>query len=92
MIGDSFLAFPAIRSGQLVVRFRFCMESAQCYCVFRHRGPGSTSAEQTFSIWPDGVLQCNQREVEACLRQHEIHLIRTEGYAEQARTAAAGAN
>ena len=91
-IGDSFLAFPAIRSGRLVVPFRFGLESAQCYSVFRRRGPGATPAEQAFRIWLDGVVQRHQREVEAFLRQHEIRLIRWEGDAGQARTAAAGTN
>lgn len=75
-IGDSFLAFPAIRSGQLVVPFRFGLESAQCYSLYQRRGTTPSAAETAFQSWLGGVVQKHQREVVAFLVQCGIQLIR----------------
>ena len=50
-IGDTILAFPAIRAGRLTLPFRHGLESEQCYSLFDRAGRLHTSAEASFIEW-----------------------------------------
>lgn len=76
-IGDSFLAFPAIRAGRLTLPFRHGLESAQCYSIFTRSEGRATSAEAAFMDWLSGVVRQHQAEVGAYLAESGINLIRS---------------
>lgn len=74
-IGDSILAFPAIRSGRLVLPFRHGLESAQCYSIFLRSGARPTQAETSFCNWLGQVVHDHQAEVNKYLADIGINLI-----------------
>ena len=71
-IGDTILAFPAIRAGRLALPFRHGVESEQCYSLFDRAGRRHTSAEASFLEWLSGVVRQHQTEVSAFLAQSGI--------------------
>jgi LysR family glycine cleavage system transcriptional activator/LysR family transcriptional regulator of beta-lactamase len=75
-IGDSFLAFPAIRSGHLVLPFRYGLESAQCYSIFFRQGTSPVPAEKAFRSWLSEVVRQHQIEVGEYLAENGINLKR----------------
>ena len=75
-IGDSILAFPAIRSGRLALPFRHGLESLQCYSLFLRSGAHSSMAEAAFRNWLRQVVQDHQAEVNHYFVDIGINLIR----------------
>lgn len=75
-IGDSILAFPAIRSGRLALPFRHGLESLQCYSLFLRSGTHSSMAEAAFRNWLRQVVQDHQAEVNHYFVDIGINLIR----------------
>ncbi len=73
-IGDTILAFPAIRAGRLALPFRHGLESEQCYCLFSRAGLRPTSAETAFLEWLSEVVRHHETEVEAYLSESGIDL------------------
>jgi len=74
-IGDTFLAFPAICSGILVVPFRFGLESAQSYAIFSRKSDPATPAETSFRGWLFETVRSHQNDVRAYLLHHRITTI-----------------
>jgi LysR family glycine cleavage system transcriptional activator/LysR family transcriptional regulator of beta-lactamase len=74
-IGDSILAFPAIRAGRLVLPFRFGLESSQCYSIFLRTGARPTAAETAFRDWLYEVVRQHQTEVGEYLVENGITLV-----------------
>lgn len=75
-IGDLFLAFPAIRAGQLVMPFQYGLESEQCYSIFTRQGRRLTAAENAFRSWLLQVVRDHQDDVSAFLVESGITLIK----------------
>lgn len=74
-IGDSILAFPAIRAGRLAIPFRFGLESSQCYSIFQRSGAKPTAAEAAFRDWLFEVVRRHQKEVGDFLVENGIKLV-----------------
>ncbi|MGQ0611338.1 MAG: LysR family transcriptional regulator [Paracoccaceae bacterium] len=73
-IGDTILAFPAIRAGRLALPFRHGLESAQCYAIYDRAGRRHTAAEESFLQWLSGALRQHEAEVGAFLEESGIVL------------------
>lgn len=73
-IGDTILAFPAIRAGRLALPFRHGLESEQCYSLFTRKNQRPTPAESAFLEWLSEVVRHHQAEVEAYLAENGIDL------------------
>jgi LysR family glycine cleavage system transcriptional activator len=71
-IGDTILAFPAIRAGQLALPFRHGLESEQCYALFDRAGRLHTKAEKSFLEWLSEVVRQHETEVGAFLMENGI--------------------
>lgn len=74
-IGDSILAFPAIRAGRLALPFRYGLESSQCYSIFLRNGTKPTAAETAFRDWLSEVVRLHQKEVGEYLVENGIRLV-----------------
>jgi len=74
-IGDTFLAFPAIRAGVLVAPFRFGLQSEQSYAIFSRNAGTPTPAETAFRNWLFGTVRSHQKAVEAYLVENRIAMI-----------------
>lgn len=75
-IGDTILAFPAIRSGRLALPFRHGLESEQCYSLFDRAGRKHSAAEGSFLDWLFEVVKQHETEVSAFLDDSGIELHR----------------
>ncbi len=75
-IGDTILAFPAIRAGRLAMPFRHGLESEQCYALYDRAGRRHTAAETSFLEWLSGVVRQHEAEVGAFLEESGIVLHR----------------
>lgn len=75
-IGDSFLAFPAIRAGHLVMPFHVGLESEQCYSIYLRKGIRATAAEGAFLSWISQVVRTHQDSVDTYLADSGIGLVR----------------
>lgn len=73
-IGDTILAFPAIRAGRLALPFRHGLESEQCYSLFDRADRRHTSAEASFLGWLSEVVRHHQTEVDAFLLKGGIDI------------------
>ena len=73
-IGDTILAFPAIRAGRLALPFRHGLESEQCYSLFDRAGRLHTSAETSFLEWLSEVVRQHETEVSAFLQENGIDI------------------
>ena len=73
-IGDTILAFPAIRAGRLTLPFRHGLESEQCYSLFDRAGRLHTSAEASFIEWLSEVVRLHDAEVSAFLEESGIDI------------------
>ena len=71
-IGDTILAFPAIRAGRLALPFRHGLESEQCYSLFDRAGRRYTSGETSFFEWLSEVVRQHETEVSAYLLESGI--------------------
>lgn len=71
-IGDTILAFPAIRAGRLTMPFRHGLESEQCYSLFDRAGRLHTSGETSFFEWLSEVVRQHETEVSAYLLESGI--------------------
>ncbi len=74
-IGDSILAYPAIRAGRLTLPLRHGLESAQCYSMFTRSTARLTVAEAAFRDWLMQVVGLHQADVGAYLVDNGINLI-----------------
>jgi len=74
-IGDSILAFPAIRAGRLALPFRFGLESSQYYSIFLRAGAKPTAEEMAFRDWLYEVVRLHQKEVGEYLVETGITLV-----------------
>ncbi len=87
-IGDTILAFPAIRAGRLALPFRHGLESEQCYALFDRAGRPHTLAEASFLEWLSEVVKQHETEVSAFLFENGIdinHGRKTAGTGEMAK-------
>lgn len=75
-IGDTILAFPAIRAGRLALPFRHGLESEQCYSLFDRAGRLHTAAETSFLVWLSEVVRQHETEVSAFLAESGISVHR----------------
>jgi DNA-binding transcriptional LysR family regulator len=75
-IGDTILAFPAIRAGRLALPFRHGLESEQCYSLFGRAGRLNTSAETSFLEWLSEVVRLHETEVDTFLEESGIQIHR----------------
>ena len=73
-IGDTILAFPAIRAGRLALPFRHGLESEQCYALFDRAGRPHTLAEASFLEWLSEVVKQHETEVSAFLFENGIDI------------------
>ncbi|MFN5999063.1 MAG: hypothetical protein ACK47Z_18365, partial [Paracoccaceae bacterium] len=73
-IGDTILAFPAIRAGRLALPFRHGLESEQCYSLFDRAGRLHTTAEASFLEWLSEVVRQHETEVSAFLKESGIDI------------------
>lgn len=73
-IGDTILAFPAIRAGRLALPFRHGLESEQCYSLFDRAGQPQTAAETAFQEWLSEVVSRHESEVGAFLQESGIDI------------------
>ena len=73
-IGDTILAFPAIRAGRLTLPFRHGLESEQCYSLFDRAGRLHTSAEASFIEWLSEVVRLHDAEVSSFLKESGIDI------------------
>lgn len=73
-IGDTILAFPAIRAGRLALPFRHGLESEQCYSLFDRAGRLHTSSETSFLEWLSEVVRQHKTEVSAFLEENGIDI------------------
>lgn len=73
-IGDTILAFPAIRAGRLALPFPHGLESEQCYALFDRAGRRHTSAEASFLKWLHEVVRTHETEVDAFLLESGIDI------------------
>jgi DNA-binding transcriptional LysR family regulator len=71
-IGDTILAFPAIRAGRLALPFRHGLESEQSYSLFDRAGGRYTSGETSFFEWLSEVVRQHETEVSAYLLESGI--------------------
>ena len=74
-IGDTFLAFPAIRAGVLIAPFRFGLQSAQSYAMFSRSTQTATPAETAFRTWLFATVRSHQNAVEVYLLENKIAMI-----------------
>lgn len=73
-IGDSFLAMPAIRAGELIVPYPLGLVSAQNYTLFKPKRP-SSPASQKFEIWLRGAIESYQVGVRQTLTEQGIQVM-----------------
>ena len=73
-IGDTILAFPAIRAGRLALPFRHGLESEQCCSLFDRTGRLHTIAEASFLEWLSEVVRQHETEVGAFLKESGIDI------------------
>lgn len=79
-IGDSFLAFPAILAGELMVPFSKGLVSSQSYSLFTANGH-LQPAVRRFEIWLKDAINRYQKKVEAELSARGIALIERQSQA-----------
>ncbi|MGQ3292898.1 MAG: LysR family transcriptional regulator [Shinella sp.] len=73
-IGDSFLAMPAIRAGQLIVPHKLGLMSAQNYALFKPQGRAPASASRKFESWLRGAINTYQLTVLQVLEEKGIEV------------------
>lgn len=73
-IGDTILAFPAIRTGRLALPFRHGLESEQCYSLYDRAGRLHTAAETAFLEWLSEVVRQHETEVSAFFQESGIEI------------------
>ena len=73
-IGDTILAFPAIRAGRLTLPFRHGLKSEQCYSLFDRAERLHTSAEASFLEWLSEVVRLHDSEVSSFLKESGIDI------------------
>jgi len=73
-IGDTILAFPALRAGKLALPFRHGLESEQCYALFDRTGRPRTLAETSFLVWLSELVRQHENEVSAFLQESGIDI------------------
>jgi len=74
-IGDSFLTFPAIQSGQLTVPYPFGLMSAQSYSLFRQKDGASAAAVRVFETWLHGAIEAYQARVLDALQAQGVKIL-----------------
>ncbi|WP_445810576.1 LysR family transcriptional regulator [Yoonia sp.] len=86
-IGDTILAFPAIRAGRLALPFRHGLESEQCYSLFDRAGRLHTSSETSFLEWLSEVVRQHETEVSAFLEESGIDILHGRKWVDRVDTA-----
>lgn len=74
-IGDSFLALPLIRSGDLIVPFKTGLLSAQTYALFTPQNRAPSHAARRFEAWLRQAVGSYQSKVRAQFAQLGIAVI-----------------
>ena len=74
-IGDSFLALPAIRSGELIVLYKVGLVSAQSYALFKPQGRAAGPASRKFETWLRGAIDTYQKNVLQVLAEKGIVVV-----------------
>ncbi len=73
-IGDTILAFPAIKSGRLAMPFGSALQSSQCYSILQRNGNRGTTAETAFRSWLSQAVRDHEAEVSRYLAENGIRL------------------
>lgn len=82
-IGDSFLALPAIQTGELVVPYPLGLVSAQNYSLYKPKTRPNSSASQKFEIWLRNSIEAYQVTVRQALTEKGIRVVeRTDAIAQ----------
>lgn len=74
-IGDSFLALPAIQTGELIVPYPLGLVSAQNYSLFKSRARPNSPASQKFETWLRGAIDAYQVVVRQALAEKGIRVV-----------------
>lgn len=74
-IGDSFLAMPAIRTGDLVVPFTYGLVSKQNYALFKPQGRPPSAASRKFETWLRDAIRTYEATVRQVLTDRGIVVI-----------------
>lgn len=74
-IGDSFLALPAIRAGELIVPYQVGLVSAQSYSLFKAQGRLTSPATRKFETWLRGAVNAYQLTVLQVLADKGIRVL-----------------
>lgn len=74
-IGDSFLAMPAIRAGELFIPYKVGLVSAQSYVLFKPQGRVTAPASRKFEAWLRGAIDAYQASVLQVLADKGIRVL-----------------
>ncbi|WP_256576380.1 LysR family transcriptional regulator [Pseudomonas sp. KK4] len=74
-IGDSFLALPAIQTGELIVPYPLGLVSAQNYSLFKPKARPNSSASQKFETWLRSAIEAYQVTVRQALAEKGIRVV-----------------
>ena len=74
-IGDSFLALPAIQTGDLIVPYPLGLVSAQNYSLFKPKARPNSSASQKFETWLRSAIEAYQVTVRQALAEKGIRVV-----------------
>jgi len=78
-IGDSFLAMPAIRAGDLVVPYEYGLVSAQRYALYKPQGRLPAPACKKFEIWLGNAIRTYERTVLQVLAERGVIVVTRRG-------------
>lgn len=82
-IGDSFLALPAIRAGELIVPYPLGLVSEQNYSLYKPRARPNSPASQKFETWLRGAIDAYQVAVRQALAEKGIRVVERAGASKQ---------
>nr|WP_083884556.1 LysR family transcriptional regulator [Pseudomonas sp. UW4] len=74
-IGDSFLALPAIQTGELIVPYPLGLVSAQSYSLFKPKARPNSPASQKFETWLRDAIDTYQVTVRQALAEKGIRVV-----------------
>ncbi|TJW00092.1 MAG: LysR family transcriptional regulator [Mesorhizobium sp.] len=74
-IGDSFLALPAIRTGELIVPYKIGLVCEDYYGMFKPLGRSATPASRKFEAWLHGAVKDHEAMVFQVLAEKGIRVI-----------------
>lgn len=85
-IGDTFLALPAIMTGDLIVPFPARVLSTQCYMLLTEQGRNPSATAHKFISWLKSGIDAYRTSVLAELGRRNIRVITREHSAPAERT------